>query len=277
MKKNKIKLAAFDMDGTLLDEKSHITKNTENALKCLIKNGIRVAFVTGRVYVSPLAYARRHNLKVSIAATNGSFVCNEEKDILYEATLDKSTVKKVLNLLKDKDYYFHLYPIDGLITSEQNSKNPLSKIEGRMPRGNEDEMRRVILPFDDLYNVPDKIYKIIIIFKEPEDRLKFRKLLDIDGVFNSSSWFNNIEVTSPEGTKKHGIEALMNHYGFDWNEVAAFGDNENDLPMLNSAGKAFLMGNADENIKRMTNAKVIGKNYEEGVYKTLVEEFQLEC
>lgn len=277
MATNKIKLAAFDMDGTLLNDKKEITPKTEKVLKELQKQGVELAFNTGRVYVSPYYYAKVHGLDLMIAATNGSHVVDKNGNVIYEAKLDKETVNKVLDLLKDTGFYFHLYPIDGLITSEENSSNPLSEIHGRMPEGYEDKMRRVILPYDELYKIDDDIYKIIIITDDNDARLKFRELLDNERIFNSSSWHNNIEITSFKGTKKYGVEAMLKNLEISWDDVWAFGDNENDLPMLHLAGHPFIMGNATDEIKKESRATVVGDNDEEGVANALIEEFNLNC
>lgn len=277
MATNKIKLAAFDMDGTLLNDKKEITPKTEKVLKELQKQGVELAFITGRVYVSPYYYAKVHGLDLMIAATNGSHVVDKNGNVIYEAKLDKETVNKVLDLLKDTGFYFHLYPIDGLITSEENSSNPLSEIHGRMPEGYEDKMRRVILPYDELYNIDDDIYKIIIITDDNEARLKFRELLDNEGIFNSSSWQNNIEITSFKGTKKYGVEAMLKNLEISWDDVWAFGDNENDLPVLHLVGHPFIMGNATDDIKKESRATVVGDNDEEGVANALIKEFNLNC
>lgn len=277
MATNKMKLAAFDMDGTLLNDKKEITPKTEKVLKKLQKQGVELAFITGRVYVSPYYYAKVHGLDLMIAATNGSHVVDKNGNVIYEAKLDKETVNKVLDLLKDTGFYFHLYPIDGLITSEENSSNSLSEIHGRMPEGYEDKMRRVILPYDELYKIDDDIYKIIIITDDNEARLKFRELLDNEGIFNSSSWQNNIEITSFKGTKKYGVEAMLKNLGISWDDVWAFGDNENDLPMLHLAGHPFIMGNATDEIKKESRATVVGDNDEEGVANALIKEFNLNC
>lgn len=277
MATNKIKLAAFDMDGTILDDKKEITPKTEKVLKELQKQGVELAFITGRVYVSPYYYAKVYGLDLMIAATNGSHVVDKNGNVIYEAKLDKETVNKVLDLLKDTGFYFHLYPIDGLITSEENSSNPLSEIHGRMPEGYEDKMRRVILPYDELYNIDDDIYKIIIITDDNEARLKFRELLDNERIFNSSSWHNNIEITSFKGTKKYGVEAMLKNLEISWDDVWAFGDNENDLPMLHLAGHPFIMGNATDEIKKESRATVVGDNDEEGVANALIKEFNLNC
>ena len=277
MATNKMKLAAFDMDGTLLNDKKEITPKTEKVLKELQKQGVELAFITGRVYVSPYYYAKVHGLDLMIAATNGSHVVDKNGNVIYEAKLDKETVNKVLDLLKDTGFYFHLYPIDGLITSEENSSNPLSEIHGRMPEGYEDKMRRVILPYDELYKIDDDIYKIIIITDDNEARIKFRELLDNEGIFNSSSWHNNIEITSFKGTKKYGVEAMLKNLEISWDDVWAFGDNENDLPMLHLAGHPFIMGNATDEIKKESRATVVGDNDEECVANALIKEFNLNC
>lgn len=277
MTTNKKRLAAFDMDGTLLNDKKEITPKTEKVLKELQKQGVELAFITGRVYVSPYYYAKVHGLNLMIAATNGSHVADENGNMIYEAKLDKETVNKVLDLLKDTGFYFHLYPMDGLITSEENQTNPLSEIKGRMPEGYEDKMRRVILPYEELYNIDDDIYKIIIITDDNEARLKFREFLDKEGIFNSSSWHNNIEITSSKGTKKYGIESMIEKLGITWDDVWAFGDNENDLPMLQLAGHPFIMGNATDEIKKASKATVVGDNDDEGVANALIKEFNLNC
>jgi hypothetical protein len=51
-------------------------------------------------------------------------------------------------------------------------------------------------------------------------------------------------------------------------QVMAFGDNYNDLSMLEGAGLGVAMGNADEAIKARANL-VIGTNLETGIAETI--------
>ncbi|MCI5675343.1 MAG: Cof-type HAD-IIB family hydrolase [Ezakiella sp.] len=267
----KTKLIAFDMDGTLLNSKHEITENTKKALIKLYQDGMKLAFITGRVFISPVKYAELLNLDITIASTNGALIRDEKGEIFYKKTIDKDELILALNLLEEEGSYFHLYPIDGLITPYKDSPNATNR--GRMPRGYDDLLKVRIMNFDEMSSIDEDIFKIIIIEEEDKKRLAFRKKLGQNGIFNSSSWINNIEITNRLANKKIAIEEIADRYGLSLDEIMVFGDNENDIPMINEAGIGFLMGNAPENVKKMTNCEVIGNNNDEGVYNKLKELF----
>jgi hydroxymethylpyrimidine pyrophosphatase-like HAD family hydrolase len=56
--------------------------------------------------------------------------------------------------------------------------------------------------------------------------------------------------------------------GLSMEQVIAFGDNFNDLSMLEAAGLGVAMGNADEAIKARADL-VIGTNLEAGIAGTI--------
>ena len=59
---NKIKIAFFDIDGTLLNMgKTDMTPNTKEALCLLKQNGIKICIATGRVMTSiPVSLVQHH-------------------------------------------------------------------------------------------------------------------------------------------------------------------------------------------------------------------------
>ena len=264
-----IKLMAFDMDGTLLNSDYEISGNTVKALHYAQDNGIKLALVTGRVYISPKKYKEVYGLNASIASTNGACIFDENNKKIYNAPIDKDKLNLAIDLLHETDMYFHLYPIDGLITPYGD--NPSATNRRRMPKGYDDLLKVRVMSFDEMKNLDEEIYKIIIIDDDNEKRLAFRKLLDEKGIHNSSSWINNIEITSPLATKEIAIKTIAQSHNIDLKDVAAFGDNENDLPMLNIVGHGFLMGNAPDHIKEISKSEVIGHYNEEGVYKKIKE------
>lgn len=264
-----IKLIAFDMDGTLLNKKYEITENTLKMLHKAEENDIRLALITGRVYISPRTYNKVSNLNCAIASTNGACIFDENGNKIYNAPIDKEELRLSLDLLKETDMYFHLYPIDGIITPYKDNPNATNR--NRMPKGYDDLLRVEIMDFEEMKNLDEEIYKIIIIENDDEKRMAFRKKLDENGIHNSSSWINNIEITSKYATKEIAIKKLAEHYNVDLKDVAAFGDNENDLPMLNVVGHGFLMENAPEFVKAKTDAELIGHHDQEGVYNKLKE------
>ena len=84
------------------------------------------------------------------------------------------------------------------------------------------------------------------------DKLKKVKedLDQIEDIEITSSWFNNVEIMHKGVNKGEALKALINYLGIDKDEVIAFGDNYNDLPMLELAGIGVVMGNANDEVKK---------------------------
>jgi Cof subfamily protein (haloacid dehalogenase superfamily) len=63
-----------------------------------------------------------------------------------------------------------------------------------------------------------------------------------------------MEFTSPRATKATGLAAVADHYGIAREQVLAFGDGNNDVPMLGWAGLGVAMSHASPNAKRAAGA-----------------------
>ena len=102
-------------------------------------------------------------------------------------------------------------------------------------------------------------------------KLEAEKIAGVDIAFYldvyDDSWY--LEIFSHKASKSNGIRFLREKYGFD--EVVAFGDNLNDLPMFAQADKKIAVGNAREEVKAAADI-VIGTNDNDGVAKWLHDE-----
>ena len=118
--------------------------------------------------------------------------------------------------------------------------------------------------------VKHKILKIIAIDDYDMDKLKKVKedLDQIEDIEITSSWFNNVEIMHKGVNKGEALKALINYLGIDKDEVIAFGDNYNDLPMLELAGIGVVMGNANDEVKEKGDY-ITAKNTEDGVAKAI--------
>ena len=63
---------------------------------------------------------------------------------------------------------------------------------------------------------------------------------------------------------------IQEHYGIKPEETAAFGNADNDIPMLERAKFGYAVGNASENLKQ-TAYEVIGEVGEDAVLKKIKE------
>lgn len=57
-----------------------------------------------------------------------------------------------------------------------------------------------------------------------------------------------LEFASPDVTKASGIAFVAQHLGFSQERTVGFGDGENDLPLLEWAGYAVAVANADDRV-----------------------------
>ena len=73
-------------------------------------------------------------------------------------------------------------------------------------------------------------------------------------------------------TKGNAVRFLEKYFGLKTEEVIAFGDNFNDLDMLEHAGLGVAMGNAPDEIKQAANRVTAGNN-EDGLALILEEVF----
>ena len=68
--------------------------------------------------------------------------------------------------------------------------------------------------------------------------------------------------------KGSGIRRLAEHAGVSLEDIAAFGDTYNDIPMLEAVGHSYVMGNAADHMHQ--HGKFLApSNMEEGVLTVL--------
>jgi hydroxymethylpyrimidine pyrophosphatase-like HAD family hydrolase len=66
-----------------------------------------------------------------------------------------------------------------------------------------------------------------------------------------------LDATAHNINKATGLETAAQHFGVHSAEVIAFGDNLNDIPMLNWAGTAVAMGNAHPDVLQIADAMTV--------------------
>jgi HAD superfamily hydrolase (TIGR01484 family) len=72
--------------------------------------------------------------------------------------------------------------------------------------------------------------------------------------------FHVVECFAPHVSKWHGIEQLIDRLGITGDEVAAVGDDVNDVEMIRSAGLGIAMRNAVEPVKAVADLHVPTNN-----------------
>ncbi len=266
------KMIALDLDGTLNNDQKVITQRTKDALIAVQKQGVIVVLASGR----PAPGLKRESdaLKLEeyhglLSSYNGGKVVEAAtQKVLYEKSLPNEVAVRLLKHIEA----FPVTPIvdDGIdyYTADRNAfmieyesklNNLGIKVVNNVAEGvNFDPVKVLIAaPNEVLLPLCDRIMEP---FKE---ELSF---------VQSTPFF--LEATRKGVNKASSLEAICNLLSIKPEEVIAFGDEANDLKMLEFAGLGVAMGNASEKLKSIADEITLSNN-EDGIAHTLSKYFNL--
>ena len=227
-----LKAIFFDIDGTLLSHRTNsVPASTLRALDALREKGILTFIATGRhismlQQMRPLAGLRFDG----IVSLNGQY-CRNDDGILYHCPIEKSSIARLLNYLKENPHPCILVEEDQMYINFHNAlvEKVQAAIHSEMP---------LIGDLDRGYTHP--IYQAIL-YMSDED---LEKLPPLPGIRLTRWTLGGADLIPANGGKAAGIAKILAHYGIDKSETMAFGDGENDVDMFGAVGTAVAMGNA---------------------------------
>lgn len=269
-----IKLFAFDIDGTLLDNKSKVPDSSIEALKKLDDAGIKVVLASGRVFSSVKYNQNLLNIRGPIVATNGSLISLDGRDIYKTYPLEEDKLKQLYEFCISNKLDFHIYDDENYYTNRVN----LEKIKHLEIDNNYGMNYQVNLiykndPISYLIENNKKAVKFQISGIDDNDlsRNEIVKILNndfSDSLYITSSGFSQLEIGNKNATKWSSIEEICEILGINKNEVAAIGDAHNDIPMVSNAELGFAMGNAKEELKEVADV-IVANNESSGVLEAV--------
>lgn len=113
----------------------------------------------------------------------------------------------------------------------------------------------------------DNIYQMMIsCVKEEYDEV----LRGTIGTSLAAWWDRAVDIIPAASGKGTAVDNIIGHYGFSRDEAIAFGDGDNDIEMLRTAGTGVAMGNAPDSVKAAADA-VCRSVDEDGIYCYCVE------
>jgi len=258
------KLAVFDLDGTLLNSNHKISEDTFDAICKLKDNGIKIVLATGRPNTAVKSLVNQLNIDDYIITCNGSVIGHPyKKEHLYQDIMPSADVLKILNMCESNNIQYLAYSIDGII-SKENDRLMFLKKHNKLLK--EDEKANFILS-DDVeaiaYNIG--INKILIIENDEEEYKKLQNVIkSIKSVQITQSSDTFLDIGPANNSKGIALKKLCNYLDIKLEEVIAFGDQYNDISMLEIVGFSVAMGNAKEDVKKITDY-ITKTNDDEGI------------
>lgn len=264
------KLIVTDMDGTVLGEDHKITEKNKIALKEAEKMGIKVVFATGRFHDSAKEHVTFLDNTMPIISSNGSIIKHPiTNEVLYSKFIDKDICLKIMDIIDEYNLRYQVYTDEKIFQKYETEEE--KRFMKEFIQKNFSDKAEIIFKKDLREDVKSSnVLKFNVMEMEKEDLLdKVRADLKfVNNIEITSSWKGNLEMMSEGSHKGNAVEYLSNLLKIDREQIMAFGDNYNDLSMIEFAGTGVAMGNAEEDVKKIAN-HVTDKNGDSGVAKAI--------
>lgn len=245
-------ITIFDLDGTLLNEKSEITKEVASAMSELKKNNVLPIIATGRTNIEIKTIAEAAGI-TSFITMNGQYVEIEGKGI-YENKIEQKIVQDLLTATQAKGHELGFYTPEEIFVT---GHTPVVSAAYEIIHSN-------IPPIDPKFYLKKPLNMLLVICENGDEFYKEN--------FPELKFFRNgpssMDTISKEGSKGHGIRKLIETLDYFDVPTYGFGDGPNDVELLGACDYKIAMGNAVPALKEVADF-VTKKNTEGGIVHAL--------
>lgn len=240
----KIKMLALDLDRTLLREDKTVSEYTLKILNECKKMGIIIAIASARPRRAAKVISKIIDCD-NIVCLNGAMITADEK-IIATNKIDEEVAYNLILKIVDRfpnskvsaeiDDYIHAnFDLNEFFSDTSNvirtdfSEAFQSSVEA------------------DLVNNLRGVDKIIFGVEDAYEINEIKAMLP-NGLYTSIANGFLLQIMSENATKLRGVIALAKHYNISIDEVAAFGDDYDDIAMLKECGHGVAVANAIEDV-----------------------------
>lgn len=274
---SQIKLIAFDLDGTLLNDDKKITERTYRALLAAAEKGIHLVPATGRLDGAlprefddlPIRY---------VISINGALVY-ERKTMrpIHEVLIPWQQALDIYRYMEEHLPVIYDCYIDSRAYMTKAFHDDLAPYACNVHYLK--MMKELRTPVPELKaflaEKQQGLQKMQCFFREKDYPLRDHLLENwkIPGIIITSSTPHNLELNHEKATKGDALAVLAEHLGLELSETMALGDGSNDLTMIQRAGIGVAMGVCWEPLKKAADFVTDDCNHD-GVAKA-IEKFCL--
>lgn len=257
-------MIAIDLDGTLLHDDMTISPYSRSVIRRALDKGFKIVVATGRMWDSAKIKVDLLDLgNVPVICYTGSWIMMSEtgKPVLQQG-LDPELASRILYFAKEKGWGTTIFMDDRIY---------MEKPDGTEIKYQKYRSKKPVFLGDVFFHPTQLVTRVILADPSYEQRMVIRKAIEkefgdaVDIVFPGDDF---VDVHKKGVNKAQAVRFLAEKAGIGPDEILAFGNTENDVPLLKYAGQSFAVANADEVAKKAAKGICLS-NEEDGVAKEI--------
>lgn len=275
-------LYVSDLDGTLLNDSSVLSKETIEKLNTLIAEGALFTIATARTPATAVTIMEKVNTNLPFIVMAGCALWdNKHKDYTTAKIINKEYIPKLIEIFNEHGNNPFVYQRHGnRIIVRHTAEMTAGEKEFITPRLTTPYKGLEITESKKMANNADNVMLLFSMGKFTSLR-EIANDIDKEGIpcfyncyhdiFNQDDGL--IDLYAEGTTKAQAVTELANKIGAK--RIVVFGDNLNDIPMMNAADWSVAVENAFEEVKSQAN-EVIGKNTDNSVANWIWNDYNKE-
>lgn len=257
-----IKLVATDVDGTLVvDGSASLNPDYFPVFERLMEKGILVVVASGRGESSIENIMKPIADQITMIAEGGAYVCAKGKPLEVHKIPLEMVREIVIDIREMTDCEIM---VNGPNTCYVETK------DDEFLRWIIEDYHFNVTKVEDLLEVEDEIVKISLYHpidagKQAENGFLQKWKDQLHLAVSGNEW---VDCVMPGINKGTALQKIQEQYGISKEETMVFGDNKNDLEMLEQAYYSFAVENAREEVREKARY-IADSNVNHGVLKVL--------
>ena len=237
-------LIALDLDGTLLTPKKTLLPSSIEALARAREAGYQLIIVTGRHHVAIHPFYQALALDTPAICCNGTYLYDYHAKTVLEA--DPMPVNKALQLIEMlNEHHIHgLMYVDDAMVYEHPTGHVIrtSNWAQTLPPEQRPTFTQVASLAETAQQV-NAVWKFALTHDDLPQLQHFGKHVEHElGLECEWSWHDQVDIARGGNSKGKRLTKWVEAQGWSMENVVAFGDNFNDISMLEAAGTGVAMG-----------------------------------
>ncbi len=250
--KHNYRLAAIDMDGTLLRRDKTIGERTVRAVNTALACGNEVIIATGRSRVQSQRYLELFPEMRYVITSSGAAVYDVKHH--WEKIISNEIPAEIVFAILEYANTLDCFPIMSVDGQSLYLRGKADEAAEYGLAAYVYEMRTFGTAVDSLYDWyaanPKPVESVSLYFRDFTHREDVVKALEQYPLYFALPGEPSVEISLCTANKGEALRTLCERLDIRMTETICIGDSDNDLPMLCLAGLAVASGNAPDAVKR---------------------------